>query len=174
MTHRRTSRLLSLAAWAAAGLVLGGCDTLNGVWRTAHLDEMPPADCVAGVLATQPGIGNIERRTGVPHEYLTMQGWVTPLGLEENFVYRATDGAMLAFLIMGPGTDSRTYFEQYMGAMGRLPSQRSVDAARPVMASIERRVGAECGHPELPTAIVERCTKGLACGPIGDAASAPH
>lgn len=166
-----SGRHVTRAAGAALCAALAGCDTLYGVTRTAPLAAIPEGDCVAGILASLPGIGNVKRASGWPHEHLTMKGWVTPPGVTEHFFYWSTDRWAFANLYMGPGRFDVPTFEQSMESLGGPPQQRSVDTVRPLMAIIERRVGAECGRPELPAAIVETCSKGLACGPL-EAASA--
>ena len=168
MARRQRVALVGIAALCVA---LAGCDTLDGVRRSAPLPAVPGGDCVAGVLASLHGIGSVKRTSGTPHEYLTMKGWVTPPGVTEHFFYISTDGGSFANLYLGPGKGDVPTFEQSMLTMGGLPSQSSIDEVRSLMRRVESRVGVDCGRPELPSAVVEHCAKGLACGPL-DAASA--
>ena len=166
-------RLATTCRLAAAGLALGvalaGCDTIYGVRREAVLPDWPDADCVALVLGSTPEIARVQRHEpSPPGTVLTSAGFVKPAGAVTSFFYMGPEPILVwSNLTVGPaGAYGRPIFSQSMGSFGGPPPQAVVDAVRPVMQAVEQRVGAACGRPELPAAVVETCSKGLVCGPI--------
>jgi hypothetical protein len=156
--------------WASGlGLcaILTGCEVGYGLSRTAPLDALPDLDCVAHVLAATPGITHVDttiERSAAPLYPRAPHGHTS-----YNFVYHGDAASRVwAALQIRVDVRDRITFEQSLHQLNRAVPQADVDATRPVMALVERRLQAQCRIPGLVRRIVERC-EGVRCEPLAAA-----
>ena len=148
LRYRRTCPMAWVTVLAGA---VAACEIPHGVWREAPLTQLPPADCVRGVLLSTPGIVAV-RDTMREGDY--------------HFDYWGKNREVAGML------DLRRYkrngqvrfgFEQSLWVMNRNPPQDVVDRTRPVMRSVESNLERRCGLDGLTSSIDERCSAGVRC-----------
>lgn len=143
-------------------LLLCGCDPIYGVRRSASLDEMPTLECVHQAIASTPGIAQVRYRQDTGGRPLTLSGIQAP-DQTSSFTYVGGQGSH----IWGTLQLTRNYrgevaFQQTQLSMGEPPPQEDIDATRPLMQLIERKLESECGLVQLKTDVSESCI-GVKC-----------
>lgn len=153
-------------AFAAAGVALGlaGCDPVYGVMRDADLDAPVELDCVRHAIAMTPGVASVtfrteEKRLGVFHPEPTVY----------SFLYEGAPGGKIrgTLQIYRDYQGRFSYHDTYLG-FGWHPTPAAADeieATRPVMRAIEKKLAADCGVTKLPSQVREKCTR-LECRPL--------
>ena len=160
------SKFTGIALLLAVQPALTACDFFYGVDRSALVATMPDFDCVEHAIRQSPEVVDVQRirdtSDGVELTYAGLHD-IAPI---HYFIYRgaADSGVKGAIQLQQNNQDSVTFGDNDMD-INRKPPQREIDATRPVMLAIERRLVGQCGMEELPAHVIERCT-GVECGPI--------
>lgn len=160
VAHRgRLPTFLVLGAITAA---LSGCDFVYGVNRSAQLDALPSLDCVRQAIQSTPGIETVDERSGTTFRELTFSGLHPPDPIY-YFNYRGPEARHIRGVVQLT-TNWRGYvdFTDYNMRMNEKPPQAEIDATRPVMREIERRLSDHCGVTKLQSPIHEWC-HGVKC-----------
>lgn len=150
----RTIGYGTTAIFLVVALSLGGCPTPtrnNGVVRSADLTAMPSMECVREVIASTPGVADVQYRNlgGTDHIFRYDGGQGSHLAATLRLLWKA-DGTV----------NFRHYLLDYSS-----PPQADIDVTRPVMQHIEQAIATKCGIPSLPSQIQEEC-HGVDCGPL--------
>lgn len=141
-------------------LLLAGCDHGYGISRRARVLLLPAPALVESVIRDVPGIDNVQYDLSQGGRPLTLTGIKSPDQVH-SFLYHggsSVHGSVL-FVVDYRG---RVEYSQSLMALGRRPPQEFVDATRPVMLEIERRLERSCGLKNLAGAVKEYCY-GVTC-----------
>ncbi|HWY61760.1 MAG TPA: hypothetical protein VNW15_07650 [Rhizomicrobium sp.] len=149
-------RNLSVALLA---LGLAGCDTANGVRRSADLDSFPSLDCVRTVVSSAPGVVKSEYRQDEGGTAITLSG-LKPEGPTHTITYVGTEESQIwGALQIHQDVRGGISFWQSLIEINAVPPQKAIDASRPVMRQIEFDLASKCGLPELPARVKEWCQR---------------
>lgn len=148
-------------------LVLPACDTVYAVNRSARLDALPALDCVQAAIATTPGVAEVRRGQARTGREQTLTGLHSP-GMADYFIYRGTEGSNIRGVVQLEAEGRRNvHFSQHLVRVNAEVPAAEIDASRPVMRRIERRLAERCGLAQV-VAVREQCL-GLDCPALGDA-----
>lgn len=146
------SKLIVVATLGAT--LLASCEASFGVLRTAELSIAPSLACVRHVIAAVPGIETVEVRTAD-------ESYGRPT---TRFSYRGVAlGARVSAEIILQTIDGRVSFSN-SAVRGAPPPQSYIDATRPIMVRIERKLIESCNMEELRQ-VEEVCSR-TNCPPL--------
>lgn len=140
-------------------LVLSGCDSVYGVSRDAPLDKEISADCVKQAIESTPGIEKVDYESS-----LTGKGLFHPTPWVYTYEFRGTPQSNITgALQLDKEYDGTVSYQSYLEGLNFKPPQAWIDATRPVMREIEKRLAVQCGADALPARVKETCN-GVICG----------
>lgn len=150
--HGGRSKLIVVATLGAT--LLASCEASFGVLRTVELSIAPSLACVRDVIATVPEIETVEVRTAD-------ESYGRPT---TRFSYRGVaPGALVSAEITLQTIDGRVRFSN-SAVRGVPPPQSYIDATRPIMVRIERKLIESCNMEELRQ-VEEVCSR-TNCPPL--------
>ena len=142
-------------------MVVSGCDTIYGVTREAGLEADIQLDCVRRVVASTPGITNLDYDAS--HDG---KGLFHPTPWVYNFSFAGTpESNIIGILQIYKEYDGKLSYHDALVMINRKPLQRWIDATRPVMREIEDQLASRCGATGLPDDVKETC-QGVVCRPL--------
>ena len=142
-------------------LILSGCDFVYGVDRAAPLDKEISTDCVKRVMESTPGIEKVDYEAS--H---TGKGLFHPTPWVYTYQFRGSPHSnVMGVLQVAKEYDGTFSYRNYLESLNSKPPQAWIDATRPVMHEIEKRLAMQCEADTLPAHIKETCT-GVICGPM--------
>jgi len=155
---RESMAIGQLLLLAAVSLV-AGCDYVHGVTHFTRVAEVPPFRCVEDSLRKVEGVSDVVYRVEEGGRPLTAHGIEKPdqihrymyryAGLNGNFYFKVN--------YKGDSEFYQTYID-----INSTPPQADIDAIRPAMFKIEKRVANECGIVALTSSVEESCS-GVQC-----------
>lgn len=144
---------------------LAGCEQFYGVRRVSPLASWPSVECVKHAIEGTPGVESVAYSHREGGTYFRWSGCSTPADITDNFLFQGTSGSHIrgSLQIYGDcaGPKWLTLSEEYMN---HRPPQVLIDATRPVMTSIAKRVEAQCDIGGLVASMKEECN-GVTCAP---------
>ena len=156
-------RMLGVGAALAAALTLAGCDFIYGVTRIADLESPIELACVQHTIETVPGIVSVEARSD--H---SGKGLFHPTPWVYSYLYSGAPGSNIrGALQIYREYDGKFSYHNMLLQMNERPPQEAIDATRPVMRAIEKKLAANCGVATLPAEVREDCN-GVACKSLGE------
>jgi len=140
-------------------VLVAGCDYVHGVIHFTRITEIPPFKCVENSLRKVEGVSDVLYRTEEGGRPLTAHGIEKPdrihrymykyAGLNGNFYFKVNY------------KDETEFYHTYID-INATPPQADIDAIRPAMFQIEKRVADECGVPNFSSSVKESCS-GVQC-----------
>jgi hypothetical protein len=153
-------RVVRVAIAFSGLLALAGCDWIYGVERNAQLATLPDFDCVERVIRQSPGVAMVEHFQ-VADSGATLTGAALQPNAPINYFryWGGTGSGIRGVIQLDRNEDGSATFGNYDLEMNREVPQSEIDATRPVMLAIERRLSEQCGTREIPAGIHEDCLR---------------
>lgn len=150
-----TSRILFLAAIS----LVAGCDYVHGVTRFTNVAQVPPFKCVEDSLRKVDGVSDVVYRIETGGRPLTAHGVEKPDQVHRYMYTYAGLNGNFVFIVNYKGDTE--FYHTYID-INATPPQADIDAIRPAMSKIEKRVANECEVVDLASSIKESCS-GVQC-----------
>ena len=97
---------------------------------------------------------------------VTFKGLKSPANISDTYTYQGSSGSHIGGALQFEGDyKGPLEFVQSMMRINERPPQQDIDASRPIMALIERRLESTCGIANLSSNVKERC-QGVECPPL--------
>jgi hypothetical protein len=132
-------------------LVQSGCDTINGVRRSAYLHTLPDLEKVKSRIEAYPEITEVTFKESEGSRPLTFAGIQQPDRVFHLFYTDSKD--VSGSLMFISNFKNEVYYSQSLFYRNSRPSQKRIDATWPVMKKIENDLITEFGFTEIKNTV---------------------
>ena len=140
-------------------VLVAGCDYVHGVTHFTRITEIPPFKCVEDSLRKVEGVNDVLYQIEEGGRPLTAHGIEKPAQIHRYMYNYAGMRGNFYFKVNYKGETE--FYHTYID-IDATPPQADIDAMRPAMFKIEKRVADECGEPNLTYSLKESCL-GVQC-----------